>query len=233
MATAVSNSSFCATISARSEFAATASVCRETDPGPLAERLFGPAVQFVGVADVYHGNLRLGLVDQATQEEIAVLREGELAQLHRGLLPGEHLGPANQADGLHALRADDLDPHFTSGHGHQLPQLLGEYLRQPFRVLDVVVVRVARLGQTGHQVLVIVVADANGGHRDAAFGEGTAQLPQVPRRAGTDIGKAVGEQDDAIDSPARQVPLELRCAELDSGIKGSAAARADVGNPRS
>ena len=59
-----------------------------------------------------------------------------------------------------------------------------------------------------------------------------AQLPQFPRRARADVGETIREQDDTVDLAAAQVSLHLRGAQLDSGIKGGVAARADAGDAR-
>ena len=48
-----------------------------------------------------------------------------------------------------------------------------------------------RLGQAGHQILVVIVADADGGDGNAAFGQIAAEPAQFGRRAGADIGEAI------------------------------------------
>jgi hypothetical protein len=75
-------------------------------------------------------------------------------------------------DQEHAM-AEAVEVLKDRGFSYTGAQFLGEYLREPFLVLDVVIVRVARLGQTGHQVLVIIAAEPNSRHRDADFGETT------------------------------------------------------------
>ena len=147
--------------------------------------------EFILVIEPYTRDLRLVAVHKAAQKKLAILAGAELAQIHRGLLVVKLLGAADEAKRLHTVGAGDLNPHVPRGHGEQFAELLGEDFWKFFRVLDIIIIGVAGLGQPGHQILVVIITHADGRDGNPLFGQVAAEPAQFTRRAWSHVGKPV------------------------------------------
>ena len=65
------------------------------------------------------------------------------------------------------------------------------------------------LRQARHQVLVVIVADADGGDGNALARKVSAEFAQFTRRARTDVCQAVGQQHDAVDAFGGKIFAQL------------------------
>ena len=95
------------------------------------------------------------------------------------------------------------------------------------RVGDVVEVAATRVGERLEQVLVEVVADAEGRRRDAAGTELGGMVAELVRVGDPDIGQAVGQQQAAIDAQLGEVAGHLLAAAQPALAEVRAATRLD------
>ena len=69
---------------------------------------------------------------------------------------------AEDAFRFDAIRQRDRDFHVAGDGIFDRAEFVFENPRQLFGIFDVVIIRVARLGEGGHEVLVVVVAETDG-----------------------------------------------------------------------
>ena len=104
-----------------------------------------------------------------------------------------------------AGRTVDADLYPAGRDRQRAAELSGENRNEVGASGDEVEVAVRILGERGHQVLVVVAADADGADRDTLFDQRAAELAEFGGRGGADIGLAVRQEDEPPHA-ARIVP---------------------------
>ena len=135
------------------------------------------------------------------------------------------------------VRADRLDPDVLSGGhldgdvaGHDLERLadLGRDRIGDLRgVGDVVEMATAGIGKGLQQALVEVVADAEGRGRHAAGAQLGGVTGQLVRVGDPDVGKAVGQEQAAVDATLHEMTGDLFATAQPALAEVRAAARLD------
>ncbi len=99
---------------------------------------------------------------------------------------------------LHTFRANDPHRHALCGDGQCTAQFLLEDQRQVAAVFDKIEVAVRILRQRGHQILVVVAADADGADRNPFPGQTASQTAEFKGTGRPDIGQAIRQQQQTV-----------------------------------
>ena len=97
------------------------------------------------------------------------------------------------------VAAFDRQPHVLGDHRQQVLQFAAEDRRDVVWRVDEIVVAAALFGQGGQQVLVKIVAHAEGRHRHAAFAHTGDFFAQLLRFDDAFVSQPVGQQQHPVD----------------------------------
>lgn len=134
----------------------------------------------------------------------------------------------DDADGADAFGEEEFEDDALGDDALGLAEFGGEDAWEVGTVFDEVGVAAGAEGEAGHEVFVVVEANADGGHMDVFFKEGVAEAAEIFGGAGADVGDAVGEEDDAVDEPAVEVFADFGGALAHSAEEGGHATGLDA-----
>ena len=163
-------------------------------------------------ADVLEGQLDGGDVREAPAR-----RDGELDQ-HPALFAGGEVGQAHPAVSFRlvpeyalerrAMQPGDAHAHAARHQGSRTAQLVAKGAGQHLRRVDVAGAPAGLRCQGGHEILVVIVADAEGGER-----RGGEVAPREREQAGaigdTCVGLSVGSEEYLVGASLGATPREL------------------------
>src|SRR5690606_15512665 len=125
------------------------------------------------------------------------------------------------------IRKLDTNDDLAGEDVEDVAEFGGEDTGKVLAGFDKVSVAVAGAGEAGHEVLVVIEPDSNGGDGDVFAGEGLAETFEVGRGGGADISDAVGQEEDPVDERAVEVFADFGGALVDAAVEGGHAARCD------
>ena len=99
--------------------------------------------------------------------------------------------PADDLFQVHAIRRLNANDDAAGQERARGAKFLRENAGQFLGVFHIVIVSVAGLGQGGHEVLVVIVAQADGADRDAVAAQFATETREVRGAARPDIGETV------------------------------------------